>query len=170
MVKGLLLISPTGSSNLQRGFTLLELMIVVMVVSIMSSIVAMTIPSGRVQQEVEKQALNVRLFLRQVHQKAVYDSLDIGVHIGADQLTLLQYQDNRWTVLNNSPHFTLDPTYEWSLSVENQQISIQTSYLLVQDLPHLVFFSDGQYTDFMIDISKQGNIYSIEGLFNHKAN
>lgn len=87
----------------------------------------------------------------------------------SDKLIALQYEDNGWRKLKNNPPHDLLADTSWSLGIEEQQVSTIPSGISTNTVPQIIFFSDGQYTDFRFEIAKQNIVFTFEGLFEHAS-
>lgn len=163
--KALQPISPIGKPSNESGFTLLELMLVVLIIGLLSGTVVHTlIPDNR--GDTAEQTADIQRFLRQTQQRAVFDGKDIGILFSVGQLTAVQHTAAGWQQEEGNRILELPASLSWTLEVEGQKARAQTIEDMPDVIPQLMFFSDGQHSAFNLQVSGSTGIPdTLTGLF-----
>lgn len=139
-----------SASPAQQGFTLLELMLVVLVLGLLVSAIRLSVPDNPDQQARSlAQRLGAQLQLAQ--QQAVMKNQDLALQFGPDQYGFFQLDNNQWRPLaDDSP---LAPTQlpqplQFELEIAGQPVNLNAS-----PEPQVLLLSDGQVTAFALTIS-----------------
>ena len=161
--KALHQISLTGDKKLQRGFTLVELMLVILILGMLSTVVALTLPP-RKSDDINHQAADIQLYLRAVQQQALYEKKTYGVQFLADRLLISKLDENQWQSVSNQQPYSLSLKSTLDLNVEGDSIT------LIKDTdsnkPHIVFHLDGQFSPFKLTLANSANeTVTLNGLF-----
>lgn len=161
--KALLPISPIGKRPNQAGFTLLELMLVVLVVGLLSGAVAHTLlPPQTV--DVDRQIQVIRHYLHRVQQRAVFSSTDLGVLFTPYELVTLRYEEKGWVKEADTRPLVLARELSLELLVDGQRSNPLSAKEIPNVTPQLFFFSDGHYSNFQLELSGTDHHLQLNGL------
>jgi general secretion pathway protein H len=157
----------------QRGFTLVEVMVVLMIVGILLSMVNLSASDRAAQDETKQLADRITVAFGQYREEAVFQNLDLGVGWLPEEFILLGFYDLRLksvaqdleteelTLLQKNPWQGIDVNVGQSIAIPAEvQITlsideeeIDPSELFDEDTgpePALLFLSSDEYTPFTI--------------------
>ncbi|MFT6913737.1 MAG: general secretion pathway protein H [Motiliproteus sp.] len=149
----------------QRGFTLLELMLVILIIGLMVGTVSLALPDSKAQ-ELQKQASRLHAQVNLASQTSVFKNKDIGLKISRLSYDFYQFEGDHWTLLEPQSRFSsrsLPPGTSFELSLDGQLINIEDP-----KKPQILFLSDGQMSSFRLSLlsKDQGNRFSLRGDLN----
>lgn len=147
------MISVTGNKGFrkQRGLTLLEILLVVLIIGLLSTVAVLTLPSDNHQRDLRQMAERMTAFFRYARQEAVFTGITHGVLWRGASPQLVKRTVDGWEIQN-------DPRLE-----KLQQAAAQRPMFLEQsrqlldlsqdyELPQIVFTNDGQVSPFRLII------------------
>lgn len=111
--------------NQKQGFTLIEVMLVIVVVGLMVSAVQLTSSSSKVEQLLEQNSTRFAGVFDIVTEYGMLNNLELGLHIEKDTYQFLAYNGVRWTPIPDNPIFeayTLPEGVEMSLQLDDLPI------------------------------------------------
>ncbi|CAH0992493.1 hypothetical protein SIN8267_02619 [Sinobacterium norvegicum] len=163
-----------NSRGQQAGFTLLELLLVVVVVAIASGLVMSTIPTGITPQQHMSQTRELASYLRFQREEAVMTSRTLGLQLYRQEVEdegeryigrWLIYDadatesDAAWLPSDRIDELTIEPGYRLELLLDEQPIALseEDSQQPVAPEPQLYFLSSGELNDFQMRLCRQPN-------------
>jgi general secretion pathway protein H len=98
-----------GRANAMRGFTLMEIMVVVIIIGVMISVATLSIGLLGRDSESEEQARRLWAVLRQAREEAELQSLDTGMFMSATGYEFMHYDTRRtqWVPIENDKLFAI---------------------------------------------------------------
>jgi general secretion pathway protein H len=159
------------NSRRQSGFTLLELLLVVVVVAIASGLLLSTIPSGITPQQHMSQSRELASYLRFQREEAVMTSRTLGLQLYQQDVDKegqryigrwLIYDENAtdnnafWLPSERISDFTIEPGYSLQLFLDEQLIPLsdEDSQQPEAIAPQLFFLSSGELNDFVLELCR----------------
>ncbi len=156
----------------QRGFTLLELMVVLAIIGALLGIATLSVGNNQARDETLAFARQLIVLMNASQEESVFQNIDLGLAVDVDALLVLQYQDaqsqefsanksaeelaqlekNPWATFQGRSlrtEFTAPEGVFMSLSIDGQELDL--SQLINQDdgpRPALLFLSSDEYTPF----------------------
>ncbi|MGB0467289.1 MAG: GspH/FimT family pseudopilin [Pontibacterium sp.] len=162
-------ILPTGKAARQTGFTLLELMLIVLVIGLLSGVVAHTLAPARDDQADLFKSQLLR-FLRSTQQQAVFSGSEFALLFSHNRLSPLEYTEDGWQAVIEISPLERPERLSWTLEIEGNTVEPQDEDNLTQVIPQLIFYSDGQYSPFKMTLSgTDGSVQSLDGLFQQRT-
>ena len=129
-----------------RGFTLLEVLLVILVIALFSGLVGMLNPDSGTQQ-VRREGERLRGLLQLLREQAVLTNSEYGVRFEPDGYAVQRLEEHgRWTPNHEFARQTLAP---------NLSLSLETTDLLEHpyqghDVPQLLVLSSDETTPFTL--------------------
>ncbi|WP_320819325.1 type II secretion system minor pseudopilin GspH [Thalassolituus sp.] len=174
----------------QRGFTLLEVMVVLVIIGLLLSMVNLGGSGRQAQSETEQLARRFQGAFDMYREEAVFQNFDLGVAILPETTALLSYQDinsqefttgldreeldalakNPWQAYSGRLGATIQVPEQVSLALFVEGVEVDTETLQGDDdegpLPALLFLSSDEYTPFRIElghIDDQAFLITVKG-------
>lgn len=116
-----------------KGFTLLELMVVIVIVALLFTFAALSFRTTSPEDLVKEEALRFNRLLQLILEEAVFKGEDYGIEFGAHEYRFVALVDNKWTPIQNDKILRLrelPEDVELDLAVEETDIVIQSSITL----------------------------------------
>lgn len=154
----------TGKPAWQQGFTLLELLLVMLLIGVLSTSVLLSTPTSPANTLRAQEKALIR-YLRLVRQQAVFSVMEIGLVYHAESLTPVFFSEDKWRQNSEIPVFYRHKDLDWVLQLEGEQVTPQTGFIEGESAPQIVFFSDGLYSMFRFSLAiENGEKIILEGL------
>lgn len=154
-----------------RGFTLIEILVVMVVIGLMAAIAVVNLGGGSQQRELENKSRELFLLMQTASEQAVLNNQELGVRLeesedtGNDQYRFLAYDDlnDKWQpqgerlfAPRHMPRWLVwRPIIEDDVPKLAASSNTQNSGDDDQDNPRpdIVFFSSGEITPFELELS-----------------
>lgn len=145
------------SGSDRRGFTLLEVLVVLFVVAIMAGIAVMQIGSRDSDRQLETEARRLQHALELTRNEAVLSATEWGLEMTAEgyRFLRLEQDDQRWEVVETSPwrEHALHRGIEARLRVEDRRRGPEALGIEAgRARPGMLILSSGEMTPFRIDL------------------
>lgn len=139
----------------QRGFTLLELMVVVVLIGIILTFVVGTVGDGGRGDRVKREAQRIAALVELVGEEAVLHSALIGLRFGEHGYEFMRYRDQQWQEVQGDDLLKpreIDTMLVLQLLVEGFTFDLTTakpeSEAEAEVKPQVVFLPSGEHTSF----------------------
>lgn len=145
----------------QSGFTLLELMVVVVLVGIILTFVVGTVGDGGKHDRIHRETKRLNALIEMVGEEAILQSAIIGMHIEEHSYQFLRYQESEWQGIENDTLLRkreLDRSMTLQLLVEGFDIELgaetdEEDEEKTSIKPHVVFLPSGERTAFELALT-----------------
>ena len=152
----------------QHGFTLLELMVVIVLIGIILTFVVGSVGDGGRRDRIQREAQRIVALVELVGEEAVLQSSVIGMHFLERGYEFMRYDGKRWRLIEKDELLrqrTLDSMIEMQLLVEGFRVELEASTTVVDDedeaegeeqkgpQPQVVFLSSGERTAFELTLA-----------------
>ena len=147
----------------QFGFTILEILAVLLIVTIMTGLVVARLPAFASSADVDREARRLELLLKMAQNEAVLDSIEFGLRQTDDGYLFQRYDDATQSWIKAEAPFqerVLDEDVQLTLFAESANYST-----LGEGVPPVLLLSSGELTPFRIELTdRTGSVeVQIEG-------
>ena len=143
----------------QHGFTLVELLVVLLIIGILLGITLLSPVTGSAQKTTQQQAGRLQVLFEQVRDKALLENAEYGFSIDEDgfyRWWVLPLESKEWLPINESPFHPYKPPASIELSLNTADVELP-SLDFNEEGPSVVFYSDRQVTPFALSVSPAEN-------------
>ncbi|MDP0588567.1 MAG: type II secretion system minor pseudopilin GspH [Candidatus Endonucleobacter bathymodioli] len=139
-----------------HGFTLVEMLVVVLIIGVLLGITLMTPMTGNAHRVAKEQATRLQLLFSQVRDKALLENAEFGFSVDDDgtyRWWVLPLEGKNWVMIEEKPFqpFQMPESYNIELETGEQE-SFDSNEIDEKDRPSVVFFSDRESTPFKLSI------------------
>jgi general secretion pathway protein H len=149
-----------------KGFTLIEIMVVIVIIGVVVSFITLAINNGgstpQLQQE---EAQRLASLLTLANQEAILQAKELGVAFTSEGYRFYEWRGLQWQALNNHDLFhprTLPSTIQLVFYLANEPLQLAAT----GEKPQLLLLSSGEFTPFEIRLiakSNQRKYYRLTG-------
>lgn len=156
----------------QHGFTLLEVLVVLVIIGIVAGFVAMSIGGGTTDERLRTEAQRLVQLMSLASQTAVINSRQLGFIAGANGYRFVQLQNNRWQSFPNDRPLrprALPAPLRLELSANDIKLppagDDSNTHGKHPNTPEVLFLSSGENTPFtlLVKANDVGDYYRIHG-------
>ena len=171
VVPTLLLISETGTLILNnaclrrhRGFTLWEMLIVVIIISVSTSVILLSTSLGRDSNNLKVLGSDMSKLIQLLYQEAIFENRNFAISLKHDGYQVLEYDGQSWIDSDQTMfrRIKLNEVQSSTLVVEELAVKSVDQEELI---PHILILASGEMTPFewtIIDDTTK-NIIVLEG-------
>lgn len=146
------------------GFTLLEILVVVVIIGVMASVFLISVDLGE-NNAARDQARRFAALVRLAGQEAMLGSRDMAVELFADGYRFVINEDQQWRPVDDSVLGSqqLPAGVNWQIHIDGNRES--TDVAAAAEVPRIYLFSTGEMTPFEIIMGVDGehDSYRITG-------
>ena len=144
------------------GFTLLEILVVVIIIGVLASVFLLSVDKGE-QDQVQDQAHRFAALVRLAGQEAMLGSRDMAVELFADGYRFVVNEDQQWRPVEDnvlSPQ-QLPEGMSWQIHIDGAASASATT----DEVQRIYLFSTGEMTPFevILGVEDQDGSYRITG-------
>jgi len=157
----------------QKGFTLLELLVVIVILGVVAATAVFSIGTLGRDDRLQEEALRLTTLLRLASEEALLTGRDIGLYLEEDNYRFLLYSREtvQWLVLEGDDIFRpwkLPEEVYFSVAVEDREIVLEPLDDIEAIEPQVAVYSSGDITPFEIYLNRElsDQQYLVEGLPN----
>lgn len=151
-------ISATGTWTSRRargaGFTLLELLVVLFLVGLLTSIVVLSSATAGLERRLEDEAARLAGLLELASENSVLTGRELAVGFQPGGYAFFYFEGNDWQPLQSGELFRprqLGSDMQLSLIVEETEIDLSERTSHVE--PHIIMYSSGDVSPFLVTLS-----------------
>jgi general secretion pathway protein H len=162
------------AARFARGFTLLELMIVVFVIGLVTAGVVISFSGGQRDEQLEREAERLDALFDYVREQAELQTRDYGFRISTRGYSFVVYDvlANQWRPAEEDDALRERPFpdgIETEVVVEGRKVVLESKKKDIEDfMPHVMIFSNGDISSFEVILQRdegenqRSRIYSDE--------
>ncbi len=139
-----------------RGFTILEILVVVGVISIIASTILLNFSFNRPESDLRDHAARVGKTLQLLMQEAILDDRNFALSLVPKGFLILEYNGEAWSLSEDEFLQGLVREHEYGdeLIIDNKVVAIEKT---TPPRPHILILSSGEMTPFQWEISDPDN-------------
>ena len=155
----------------QRGFTLIEILVVVVIIALMAAVMTVAVGALGGDRQIEEEADRIADVLSVTLEQAELEGRDYGLRIEPDGYEVMVFDGRRgWTPAGGDRWFerhVLPPGLSVSLEAEGRLVLLRKAETPESRLPQVITFSSGDVTPYRITLtrSSSGATNTVEGAF-----
>ena len=146
--------------NQAPGFTLVEILVVLIIVSVMSGIVVTSLPSSFQNSDFDEESLRLKTVIELIREESLTRASEYGLNTDKDNYSFFVYNEieQNWTQLNTKPYAEHKLGYGILLktTIEDNELILtdeEDEESSVPNAPRILLLSSGEMTPFEITIA-----------------
>jgi general secretion pathway protein H len=149
-----------------KGFTLVEILVVVVIMAIVISLAILSIGSAGRDTQLDEESRRIEGLVGLLHERALLEGRDFGLRIepAAYEFVVYDSRRDRWTTLDQEREFRhrdLPAGISFELKLDSQVVVLkplprQLSADDAASAPQLAIAASGEGTPFSLSLSRQG--------------
>jgi general secretion pathway protein H len=148
----------------QRGFSLLELLVVVAIIGIMVGAVGLSLGTLGNDREIKEEIGRLRSMLDLLHEESLMQSRDFGIMFTATgyRFYVYDYQNLTWLEPRDDrllQEHALRPQLTMALVLDGREVALEPDFQS-QDVdtaePQVMLLASGEVTPFVVEVSREG--------------
>lgn len=146
--------------NQAPGFTLVEILVVLIIVSVMSGIAVTSLPSSFQNSDFDEESLRLKTVIELIREESLTRASEYGLKTDKDNYSFFVYNEieQNWTQLNTKPYAEHKLGYGILLktSIEDNELILtdeEDEESSVPNAPRILLLSSGEMTPFEITIA-----------------
>jgi general secretion pathway protein H len=146
--------------NQAPGFTLVEILVVLIIVSVMSGIVVTSLPSSFQNSDFDEESLRLKTVIELIREESLTRASEYGLKTDKDNYSFFVYNEieQNWTQLNTKPYAEHKLGYGILLktTIEDNELILtdeEDEESSVPNAPRILLLSSGEMTPFEITIA-----------------
>ncbi len=131
-----------------KGFTLIEIMVVIVIIGVILSFATLSIGDGGLAQKLEQETQRLASLLKLANQEAIMQAKEMGVSFDTDGYHFYVLQEQQWQLVQDDifrPRI-LPPGMQTEIHIEGVPIVLSKD----KKTPQLLLLSSGELTPFEV--------------------
>ncbi|MGI9245572.1 MAG: type II secretion system minor pseudopilin GspH [Steroidobacteraceae bacterium] len=155
---------PTPAARRSSGFTLLEVLVVVIIIGIITSMAVISVNVLGGDHEMQQEAQRLQAILAQAREDAMLQSRDLGLRVDEAGFEFLEYdgRTERWREVADDPLLrarSLPPGLRLALRLEDRDVKLKPRQPETERdplLPQVIIQASGDLAPFDVVFSRDG--------------
>jgi len=158
--------------NRTRGFTLIEIMVVIAIMGIMLSLGMFAFGDGGLSDKLQQESQRLHGLIKLAQEESILQSKEMALELESDGYVFKQFDDDKWIDIKEDKIFrkrSLTAGIELDLKIEDAQLALNTAK--DNDEPIRIYIlSSGEFTpfDLTLKINDLDEFYVLTGTANGK--
>jgi general secretion pathway protein H len=153
-------------TNKSKGFTLLEVLVVMLLISIILTIALLNLDTRRSDEEIYEQARRLTRQIELASQESLIKSWELGLLIQSDYYQFFRFDEQEWKPVQHDilGKYQIPDNMEMLLTLEGLSENLQKD--TNKATPQIMLLSSGEHTPFEItfrSITDYDSVVSISG-------
>ena len=167
--------SPASRLATARGFTLIEIMVVVLIIGVMSAGLLLSVSLTGRDRELEKESDRLLALINYAREQAELQTREYGVIFQDDNYEFVAYDVHRqvWRTLFEDDALVLRRLpygLNVKLKIETRPVVLKKPEDAKDKTPNVMIFSSGDLTQFEVTLEREGGIRSVTIVQDDKGN
>lgn len=148
----------------KKGFTFIEIMVVIVIIAIMATVISISISAFNTKIKAGPFAYYLKQVFELVEEKAILEQSDFGACIYKKGIKIYRYNQEKssWILIRDSTDFKsiISPdTLTFELDIDNQDVDLVDNC----KSPNVIFNSGGFISPFELIVKEKTNIFILNG-------
>ena len=158
-----------GHLKTARGFTLLEILVVIVIIGVMATLAVLSIGNRTLDDRMAVEARRLQELLVLAGDEAVLQGLELGFIQTPEGYAFLTLKDGKWTALEDAGPLrsrALAEPFYLQLQIDGRRVTpVDTGDEKTELKPQVVLLSSGDATEFVLDLRAQQFVpyYRLQG-------
>ncbi len=144
----------TGSQK-NKGFTLVEILAVLMIIGIMAGVIVLSIPAP--VSDIEKNTQKLKRIISQISQSAVINNKAYGFSVSGNKVEFMRYENELWQKFETIEFSTQN------ISIYKNGVRLNLKNTKHMNAPIIIYYTTGLATDFELQIEDEQKVLRLRG-------
>jgi general secretion pathway protein H len=138
-------------SDIQRGFTLIEVMVVIVIIGILINFVTLSMGRNSPQDQLKTEAQRLSSLIGLASEEALLRSALIGVDIGEEEYSFVRLEEGTWQPMDDNLFRArqLPAGMEFTIASSQQEGEDDEE----ENIPEIILLNSGEMTPFELKLS-----------------
>jgi general secretion pathway protein H len=141
-----------GRRSEQRGFSLIEIIVVVAIIAVLASAITLSVNAVGAPRMVEREARRIEALVALACERAEISGRDVGVHLGTNSYGFSVFLPAGWRIEGGGALRPRELPKGLALDARRDGIALELAPEL-PDEPQLVCFASGELTPFALEVT-----------------
>jgi general secretion pathway protein H len=145
-----------------RGFTLIEIMVVVVIIGVITAVFIVTFTSGRHDEQLEREAQKLEALFDYVREQAELQTRDYGFRVNDREYSFVVFDvlGNEWRPVEEDDSLRVrqfPEGIEPTVVVDGRKIVLDAKKKEIEDFaPTIMMFANGDMSSFEVSLQREG--------------
>ncbi len=144
----------TLSETRQHGFTLIEVLVVMLIIGLMLGFVTLSVSTGGAERQGEEEARRLAALVELGRQEAVLRYQELAIEFRPDSYRFLRLDEDKWTAMEDDELLRqreLPAGITLSLAVDGEPVKLEAKP--EEPMPQLFLLSSGEASPFVVTLT-----------------
>jgi len=146
-----------------RGFSLLEVLVVLMIIGITLTMATLSIGPGLGQEHADNEARRLHAVATLASEQAILQGIEHGLELSREGYHVLAMIDGQWLALDDDPAWrprVLPVTISLHLETDGRRVKLPST---AQGVPQVLLYSSGEMSPFVMELNGPDGDCSLRG-------